>query len=48
MRNMEEDGWWMVLTTVCPLLARFFIDTINPSEVDESRPVVAWVVMCVM
>ncbi len=38
MRNMEEEGWWMVLTTVWPLLARFFMETISPSDVEESRP----------
>jgi hypothetical protein len=43
--NMDDDGWWMVVTTVCPLLARFFSVTIKPRDVAASRPVVVAAVL---
>jgi len=36
--NMADEGWWMVVTTVWPLLASCLSDTIKPSEVAASRP----------
>ncbi len=35
---MELEGWWIVVTTVWPLWAKFFRVTISPRDVAESRP----------
>ena len=38
LSNTSDDGWWMVVTTVRPLAARFFRICTTWNAANESRP----------
>lgn len=38
--NISDEGWWIVLTIVLPLVANLFNKSMTYKAVEESKPVV--------